>query len=106
MSAISKNKKLTAAAVCIAVVFALLFSIGYITTEAGHERMGIECTVIDCPICRVIETCVLILKIFGTAALFIVLFSAGFDIFMYKSSMNYHGRTADTLITLKVKLTD
>ncbi len=87
--------------VILAVSFAMLFSINYISVHSNHE-----CTGHDCRICFVIEQCSNVIKKLGTAIALSVLFGiARNNIFTeIQDGMRSVNDEYITPITLKVQM--
>lgn len=101
-----KNKKecnvVISSAVCIAILTVMFFSIFFIGSEVNHH-----CTGEDCPICAEMEDCVSILNSIG-AVLGLGCFLAAGVIFITTVIALARDKhiAADTLVSLKVKLTN
>lgn len=94
------NKKSVSRLLCVVLAFMLLFSVAFIVTEAGHSCVGDGCAV-----CRQLAACGKVLAGGGTvqAAHFAALLAVFCTLSAF-GEVNF--KNADTLISLKVKLSD
>ena len=97
----TKRNRLIASALVLAVVFVMLFSVGFVIAEADHDCIGE-----DCPICYQINICKNTLRAVGLAAAAVIFagFSGLFVVFLpalaTKPAWNI------SLVSFKVKLSN
>lgn len=96
-----KHRKIIALWLCITVLFTMLFSVSFIAYEAEHE-----CVKTDCDICALVSNCEEILKAMtdsGTKSAFAAVLFLAFVCVFAKVRSFVH---SDTLVSLKVKLSN
>ena len=96
-----EKKKRIAAFLAVTILLVLLFSAAFIATEADHDCAGE-----NCPICAQIAVCQNILKTFALAVC-IAAFPAVFSHVLCRGSFACADAIPrNTLVSLKVKLTN
>lgn len=95
------KKKIAAVVMCFMLVMSIFLASLYIVSKAHHE-----CTGQDCPICHEIQLCVQFLNTVGGAVIItaVVLFTLH-EFLIVLTSFLYICRN-NTLVSLKVKLSD
>ena len=96
-----KAKRITAWIATVAIVFVMLFSIIYIPKHLDHD-----CTGAECPVCAVMEQCMINIKNIGTIIAVIV--TTLFLCLSIKKNIEYvyNVYSVYSLISQKVRLND
>lgn len=95
------KRRITAGAMCLALLFVLFLSAAYIMREANHDCSGEAC-----PICHEIQICQQLLNVTGTAAICCAFFCFAPVFVTMPRPIRPRDGEAITLISLKVKLSD
>ena len=101
MTAMKEKHRFAAVLMCVILTAVILLSSFYIVEEAHHD-----CTGQNCPICHEIQLCVQFLNTVGGAAIIVVVAFFTVREFLIVLPLFDHVCQNNTLVSLKVKLSD
>lgn len=96
-----KKKRIAAIILAVTVMFVMLGSAFFIAAEADHDCVGE-----NCPICYQLNVCRNTLKSLSLAVCAAVFFAAFTYTLRVSISAHAYTSTSNSLVTLKVKLSD